>query len=182
VRNQQGFTLLEVLVVTVLVGLMIALSTTALRHYWQLQSLNSAQDSMLSELHNTQQRSVSESHPLVYGVRFSPASTATSTSTNYGIVKYDPGSLSSTSDDTCTLVDGVTHSIGNGVFVSGASFSAAGTPVIVSNCPTASSGDKFVFFYARGTATDGTLTLTSTSLGENRQIAVTGLTGRADAQ
>ena len=178
-RDQRGFTLIEVLVAAALVVVMIGLSTTALRRYWQLQQLNSARDSMLSTLHNTQQRSVSESHPLVYGVRFTPASSSTSTSSMYAVVKYDPGSLSSTSDDTCTLVD-TTQSVGSGVFVRDASFSAASTPVVVSNCPSTGGTDKYVFFYARGTATDGTLTLKSGPLGQTRQIDVTGLTGRAD--
>jgi hypothetical protein len=164
-----------------LAAVLMTLSATALSHYWRLQQLNGSRDSLIGHLREVQQRVISESHPLVYGVRFSPGNTATATSVKYSVMKYNPGAdLASTSDDTCTVDPDIVYTLPGGVFVKDASFDAAGSPVVLSKCPTLTAADRFLFFYARGTATGGTVTLYSPSLNQQRQVHVLALTARVD--
>src|SRR5687767_13345790 len=85
--DQSGFTLIEVLSASLLIGMLMALAFPAIRGYWQRQSLAGAVDTVISDARLLQSRVTSESHPLVYGMRFSAAGNAAGT---YGLVQYDP--------------------------------------------------------------------------------------------
>ncbi len=177
-RRDAGFTLIEVLVAMIVFAIALTLSAGALRHYWRVQAFDGAVSSLVSQMRAVQQRTLSESHPLVYGLRFSPSATQTTQAGSYEIVQYDPHDLASTSDDTCQVAPNTApQQLDGSVWISAASFGTATTPVVTSNCPTATASDVFVFFYARGTATPGSLTISSED-GESKTISVLGLTGR----
>jgi type II secretory pathway pseudopilin PulG len=172
--NESGFTLIELLAGMLLMFVMLGIGVFALRQFWQTRSLRGAQDVVTSQLRQLQERSVSESHPLVYGARFRVGSPT------FGIVKFNPNSASTTTDDTCVEMTKVT--LESNVQVTAASFTSASG--ITSLCRTQISGagsDEFAFFYARGTATSGSITLVSPALaGRSRTVTVTPITGRVD--
>jgi prepilin-type N-terminal cleavage/methylation domain-containing protein len=158
-----GFTLVELLVVITITGILLTLGASALRTYWLTQALEGSAEEMVSQLRQLQQRTDSESHPLVYGVRFEVGSSA------WTIIRYDP----SAALNKCNT-DG-TRTFSDGVYVSAADFDAPPN-VNVSNCP--SSSQEFVFFYARGTSTGGSLTLRHDITSDTESISVLPLTGR----
>ena len=178
-HDQRGFTLVELLVVMAITGVLLTLSAGAIRHYWLVQSLDSATDEIVSQLRRAQSRTTSESNPLVYGLRFRAGSPS------WDVVRYDPGtSVAPTRPETCRYED--RNELGGGVVVL--------APVSVAISPTAPElvackaqlngaldTDTFVFFYARGTATAmNDLAVHHPTLGSarNKTIDVTALTGR----
>jgi prepilin-type N-terminal cleavage/methylation domain-containing protein len=167
--KDDGFSLIEILVAVSIGGLLLALSVNPLRTYFQLQTLNGARDQLVTELRRQQQRVVSESNPLVFGIRFRKGTK------DWGIVRYHP--TPPVGQPTCTEIG--TRSLDGGVtFTTGTDF-AVDTGATVScraalNAPT----DDFVFFYARGTATQGSVVINHSSLGRSRTITVSPMTGR----
>lgn len=174
-RPEAGFTLVELLVGMMLMFVLVGLGAFALRQFWLNHSLHGARSQIVTQLRQLQQQSVSESHPLVYGARFRVGSPT------FGIVKFNPHDTSTTTDDTC--VESTTVLLGSDVRVIAASFSSASG--ITSLCRTqiaGASSDQFAFFYARGTATEGTLTLETPAMpGRTLSIGVTPITGRVNS-
>lgn len=159
-----------------LLSVILTLGATGFRHYWLLHSLDSAQQDVATQLRQVQARVASESHPFIYGARFTPGSSA------WSLVKYDQGAdRLSTSDDTCT-VDGEVRKL-PGVVAVGPPDSGFSAPLGVekSKCGGAHATDLFVTFYAKGTATGGKLVLRSTALDKTRSIEVSSLTSRVVA-
>ncbi|MBA2725555.1 MAG: prepilin-type N-terminal cleavage/methylation domain-containing protein, partial [Actinobacteria bacterium] len=68
--NDSGFTLIEILVAISIVTILLGLSVPTLRIYWMRQSLSGGADAVVAEMRGSQARVVSETHPLVYGMRF----------------------------------------------------------------------------------------------------------------
>jgi prepilin-type N-terminal cleavage/methylation domain-containing protein len=173
VDREGGFSLVELLVAMMLLGIMLTLSVFALRTFWLRRALDGSTKQATAQLRQLQQRAVAESHPLVYGARF------TEDSDTYTLLKYNPADPTPprcTEMNTLTLEDGVEVAAGT---------SFASSPYISSSqCGTVGTGDHFVFFFARGTATGGTLKLTHEGLvGTSRDttmISVTNLTGRVE--
>lgn len=158
-----------------LLSLVLTLGATGFRHYWLLHQLESAQGEVATQLRQTQARVASESHPFIYGARFTPGSPA------WALVKYNQGTNRlSTADDSCN-VDGPARSLG-GVETVAAPASGFTAPqgVDLSKCGGAHSTDVFVMFYAKGTATGGKLTLRSATLDRTRAIHVSSLTSRVE--
>lgn len=165
-ERQSGFTLIEVLVVISLSAILMTLGVAAMRHYWFVNALDSSTDEVVTQLRNAQQRVGSESHPVVYGLRFRPATT------EWGVVQYDPRKAA----NQCTAE--ATQDLEAGVEFEAASFSGATTPQGLACSSTLGSADRFAFFYARGSATGGTVKLTSEALGRSNVVRVTPITGR----
>ena len=163
--TRAGFTLIEILVVITLSGILMTLGVAAMRHYWFVNALDSSTDEVVTQLRNAQQRVGAESHPVVYGLRFKPDMA------DWGIVQYD----SRKTTDKCTTE--ATQGFETGVEIETASFSGATTDESIA-CTSAFAGNEFVFFYARGSATGGTVKLTSDLLGRSNVITVTPITGR----
>ena len=170
--TEGGFTLVELLVGMMMLVVLLGLGAFALRQFWLTHSLRGARTEVVTQLRQIQQRSVSESHPLVYGARFRVGSPT------FGIVKFNPNDTSTTTDDTCVEMSTVT--LGSGVRVTAASFTAASG--ITSLCRAQIAGastDEFAFFYARGTATEGNLTVEVPALPDQPlSMGVTPITGR----
>lgn len=166
-RDEKGFTLIELLVVITISAMLLALSASALRHYWMTQALEGSADSLVSQFRQVQQRTDSESAPLVYGVRFEVGTS------NWAVVRYDPKSATTVDDDICTQL--TTFQFDNGVRVSSSSFDAP-SEVVLSKCPA--SEQEFAMFFARGTATEGSVTLRHPITNRTRTVTVLPLTGR----
>ncbi len=174
-RAERGFTILELVSVMALLSVVLTFGASAFRHYWLIHSLESGQGGVATQLRQIQARVASESHPFIYGARFTPGSST------WSLVKYNQGSdRLTTSDDSC-VAEGPVRTL-PGIETVGppaSSFSAA-PGVDVSKCGGAHSTDVFVMFYARGTATGGKLTLRSRALGRTREITVSALTARVE--
>jgi prepilin-type N-terminal cleavage/methylation domain-containing protein len=167
-RSESGFTLVELLFTTALAAILFTVGALALRTYWMRRGLDSSAKSVTAQLRQLQQRAVAESHPLIYGARF------TEGSTTYTTFKYNPAD----SVSPCTKVNTLSFEAHVEAAV-GTSFTAS--PYIdLTKCEASGGTDHFVFFFARGTATDGTLTLTQDSLADSKSISVTNLTGRVE--
>ena len=192
-RSQTGFSLIEVLVAISIVSVLLTLGAQPLRNYWFKQSLLGAQDELMSEMEGAQSLVTSESHPLVYGIRFSDAPGYNSEGT-WGLIKYDPTN-GPAGAATCTQY--ATGSNDSGVFnaevrIVNPSFTP--TPPATeqafcranlkdsSGATLAATNDQFVFFYARGSATGGSVTLTQPGLGSDDDVSIEvhSLTGRAE--
>lgn len=158
-----------------LLSIVLTLGATGFRHYWLLHSLESAQGDVATQLRQVQARVASESHPFIYGARFTPGST------QWSLFKYDQGSERlSTDDDSCSSDGGQRQLPGVEVAAPPASTFSAAQGVDFSKCGGAHATDVFLVFYARGTATGGKLTLRSPSLDLTREIVVSPLTSRVE--
>ena len=175
-RAESGFTILELIAVMALMSIVLTLGATGFRHYWLLHSLESAQGDVATQLRQIQARVASESHPFIYGARFTPGSPS------WSLVKYNQGSdRLSTDDDSCTGLDGVARKMpGAETVAAPASGFTAPQGVDLSKCGGAYASDLFVMFYAKGTATGGKLTLRSEALDRTREIHVSSLTSRVE--
>lgn len=200
-HREDGFTLIELMAVMAIGAILLTLSGAAVRHFWLAQTLDGATDEVVAQLRQVQQRATTESNPLVYGIHFREGSS------DWKIVRYTPGTSSTQTclvteedgvkvkvctagtdgtADACELVESETF--GTGVFsaaveISAADFSAGGGTDEQAVCRGAlgtspKSKDKFVMFYARGSATAGSVTLRQPTLDRTEQVNVAGLTGR----
>ena len=169
--RDDGFTLIELTAVSMLVLMLVGLGANAIRHHWKVRSVQTAQDALVAGIKGAQARSMSESHPLLYGVRLRPGTTAAAAGT-WGVVRYDYSTL------TCTEVS--SHKFDGGAYVSAASFATvAGGPTdrCRAQIPGATT-DQFVFLFARGSASAGSVTVKTDGVAKTRSVAVDGITGR----
>jgi prepilin-type N-terminal cleavage/methylation domain-containing protein len=170
-QREAGFTLIEMLVAMALSAILLTLGASALRNYWFVRSLHGAQDQSVTQLRDLQARVVSESHPLVFGLRFEPGQS------DYSIVEYRPATT--TSAEKCTETD---QSFDSGVVVKSAAFSTASGITAFCKGALGAATSQFVFFFARGTATEGNLVLEQPHLaGKSVKVTVTPITGRVEA-
>lgn len=160
--REQGFTLIEVLVAIVVMGIVLTLSASAFRTYWLGRSLDTAHGEVISQLQQAQTRTSAESNPWSYGARFRVGSS------RWDVVRYD------TATGECTVVG--EREFAEGVLVTAASF-ASNSAVDPSSCPD-QTDSAFVFFFARGTATPGTMTVKQPILDRTRSLQVIGLTAK----
>ena len=181
-ERSAGFSLIEVITASLMVAVLAGLAYPPLRSFWFRESLNGAAGEMITEMRGLQSLVTAESHPLVYGIRFTTTG-AMMADGRWGLVRYNPtggagGVPSCTQYGTGTFEAGLFNAT-----VSIVTLSFAATPQR-DTCRTAlgSMTDEFVFFYARGTATGGTLILRQPSLGPTKDITirVSPLTGRVD--
>jgi prepilin-type N-terminal cleavage/methylation domain-containing protein len=168
--DERGFSLIEVLTTVLLFVSLLTFSVSASRHYWLNRALRGGSDQMITQMRQVQEQVVSESHPLVYGVRFDIGGR------KWWVLKYDPKNAG-TADDTCESIK--SGGFESGVYVQAASFNA--DPYVTAFCKTkvgANSDDQVVLFYPRGSATPGSVTIRQPVLDETKTISVAGVTGR----
>lgn len=180
--KDDGFTLIELLSVMVLTSLLLALSAGAVRQYWFVRSLEGGQQEIVTQLRQLQQRTVAESHPRIYGARF-PRGAANNSS--WGLVRVDVATPPATS--TCTQYETRRFDAGVTIFNPGSSgvhttFQEPGETQLCRNQIVGAANDDFVFFYARGTATAGRVTIQHPVLDRRKIVCVSGLTGRIETQ
>ena len=173
--DQSGFTLIELLTVMGLVAILLAIGSFSLRHFWFVRSLEGGKQEMITQLRQLQQRVGAASAPLVYGARFTVGSGT------WALVQYD------TSKPTvpCVLIKEGTFDkeveFDAGVTVSAVDFSNYGDSSSSSNNITGNclnGATDIGWFFARGTATQGSVTIRQPQLGRTETVCVAALTGR----
>ena len=162
--------MIELLVVVTLLGVLLTLGATAFRRYWLVQSLDGAQDELIAQVRQRQEQAVSESHPLVFGIRVLEGSS------DWGILEYIPDTdpLVAGNQESCPQRETLRFS--TSVQVSTADFASSPEATFCASVHGAAS--DYVFFYPRGTATGGTLTLLHPEISGTRSIVVSPITGR----
>lgn len=167
--KQDGFTLIELLVAMSLAAIMMTLSVFGLREFWFVRSLEGGTDGVVTQLRQLQSRVSSESNPIIFGAHFDVGTP------NWTLVRYDP--RPALLADRCSVSG--SRSFDAGVVVTSATFTAD-TPVSDACTPkvAGASAAEFVFFYARGSATAGSMTLRHPALDRQRTVAVSPITGR----
>lgn len=172
-RGQAGFTLVELLTAFMLLTIVVTLTVAALRHYWFVQSLEGGKDEVVTQLRGLQQRVISETFPLVYGARFTP------NRSSWQHVQFNPD------DGTCDKVqegdlDGGQFS--GDVRIESSSFDTytSGGTDVSELCREGIDDAEVVFFFARGTATEGEITLVQPRLDRRKTVCISGPTGRVD--
>jgi prepilin-type N-terminal cleavage/methylation domain-containing protein len=154
-----GFTLIELLVVMVVMGVLMALAIPSWSHYQNKQDYLGSARTVVAELRQVQLQAVAQETK--YRVDFAVGGR---TLTEYRCDITPPAT-------TCT------YSFTKTVTLPGtaAKFSS---PSFTTNLGAASTS---AYFYARGTASDGTVTLTRTNTGgQTYVINIEGLTGRVN--
>ena len=177
--REDGFTLIEVLSAIVLMSILLTISASSLRRYWLVQSVDQVQGEQKAQMRELQQRAVSESNPLVFGVRYRLGTT------EWSAMRYDPQTSGTTDDDLCTQEPSAGSTFPNGVQVTSASFAAA-SGLLLSKCPQNTASDRFVWFFAKGSATGGPdaanpigrVEFTQPNTNSTKALCVVGLTGR----
>lgn len=175
--SARGMTVVELLVVLALIGVLVTLSAAAFRRYWLVRSLHGSQEHVVAEMRRAQQKSLAESYPNVYGLRFT-----TNTST-WALVKGKADT------STCSVV--TTYTFDGNVVTQTPPTGYAFEPVsgLTSACQGASPaapGSQVVFFYPAGStnAAPGTgskIVIHSPLLARTRTVTVSPLTGKVVA-
>lgn len=167
-RDEDGFTLTEMLAAMLVMSLLLTLGAYSLRRYWQTQALTRGVDEVVTELRSEQQSASTATHPWVYGAWFKAGTS------EWGVVKAN--SLTG----ACEVVSSKTF--GTGVKVSTASFDDVSTNNLTTNCSNAAGGAEVAFFFARGTATGGTVALRhpEVSGGAPKTVRVYPVTGKVE--
>ena len=189
--SERGFSLIELLTVLLLTAILATLGGFAIRHFWFVRALEGGKNEMITQLRRQQQRVIAETHPLVYGVRYPKGGSQTVRSSFY-LVRFDGNNLATETDDTCTQYQAV--GLGTGMQIKSANTRAEGVgfadaAYVTDFCRInledssgssvpGSANDHYGFFFARGTATPGEVTLEQRHLGRTETICVSGLTGR----
>lgn len=168
-RRQDGYTLIEVLIVMSLLSVIVTLGASAFQRYGHRQSLEAGTDRIVGELRGLQQRVVSESNPLVYGARIVPDSGSLQ------LIRYNP---TAAAGSRCSITETVALSGGlmsYPVTLRNPSFTAIEpTPT----CTTELGAGSYVFFFARGTATAGSVEVFQPNMSASETITVGSLTSR----
>jgi prepilin-type N-terminal cleavage/methylation domain-containing protein len=167
--REDGFTLIELLVAILVMSMALGLGAYSIRRYWQTQALHNSVDEVVSELRSQQQEASTATHPWVYGAWFKPDSP------RWGVVKAN--SLTG----TCQVVS--SNTFGTGVEIESAAFDDIATKNLTANCAAAAeSGAEVVIFFARGTATGGTVALDhpEASSGAAKTVRVYPVTGKVE--
>ncbi len=169
-----GFTLIEVLTALGIISILMVLSAFALRSYWFVQTLEGTTDELVTQLRESQSDSISQAFPRVFGVRFAPAESS------YRLITYDP---TQAVGSRCTSRE---RPLTSGMFNANVTIKT----VTITNNTTAAEfatcrdegdigpTDKVIFFYARGTATGGSITLEQPNSGRVETVTVAVATGR----
>lgn len=166
-KREEGFSLIELLTVVAIMAILFTLGAFAVRHFWFVRSLEGGKQEMITQLRQIQQRVGAASAPLVYGARFTVGSG------EWDLVEYD----TSTGTTCKPISEGTfdkTIEFDAGVIVSDADFvTYEATPACLVGGAT-----DIVWFFARGTATRGSVTIHQPLLNRSETVCVAALTGR----
>jgi prepilin-type N-terminal cleavage/methylation domain-containing protein len=173
-RKEAGFTLIEVLTTILIASVLMTLAATALRSYWLGRALYDGAEEVVTGLRELQERSVSESHPLVFGAWFKEGSST------WGAVRYDSNDPSVSGDDECVTIG--TYQLPAGVEVQTTTSFTSVSPQTSTCAAPAPSGSDIVFFFARGTSTGGDIELYQPKKDTTEDLSISPLTGRVERE
>lgn len=166
--RQDGFTLTELLVACLVLSIALTLGATAFGHYTKVRALAGAVDQVVTELRGEQQDASTQTHPWVWGAWFKQ------NTSEWGTIRANAVT------GACEVKSRRTFNAG--VTVASVSFSDVTGPNVTANCVTAvgGSGVDVVVFFARGTATGGTVSLRHPSVngGAVKTVTVAPMTAR----
>lgn len=168
--DDAGFTLIELAVAMVLMGVILGLAIGPFTSYRRAQQERAAVRDIQGVLRETQSRSVAEE--CIYRVTFSPSTTNSSAARAYVIQKKETAGRCDLSTGTWTTKESRTID-STAVWVKSASFDNLAADADV----TAGS----VYFYPRGTASPGSLTIMRSNGSKTYAVTVEGLTGRVSS-
>lgn len=166
-RREDGFTLSELLIVMLVMSIVLGLGAYSLRRYWQTRALHGSVEEVVTELRAEHQKATSESHPWVWGAWFKQGTP------RWGVVRANSATGACQVTSRRTLSTSVT--------ISAVSFADVTSPALSSACAAAAeSGAEVVLFFARGSATEGSVSLAHAEVGGGsaRTITVSPITGR----
>ena len=184
--SERGFTLIELLVTISIVSILTTLGAAALRNYWFVRSLEGGKDQAITEMRAIQQRVISANNPVVYGARFMEGSP------QWELIQYRRDEP----DENCELERGAEFdtelNFDAGVEVVAADFdhyvdefqgpSGTVTKDVTNDCLMDEDGNvagtDIAWFFARGSATEGSMTIRQPALGEEETVCVNAITGR----
>lgn len=166
-NRESGFTIIELMVVAVIGAVLLGLGAVALRQFSRAKALESAHTTTVTQLRAVQQRTFTEGYPRAYGVRY------LKNGTRWDVVRFDAAA------GTCTVVE--SHQLTNSVVVAPTTDFPDSTAATACRgaAPGASADFEVALFYARGSATAGTVTFKLNGTSKTRSITVNGSTGRA---
>jgi Tfp pilus assembly protein FimT len=170
--REAGFTVIELAVVAALATVLLSIGAVAVRHFWLVRSIKGAQDQVVAQLRQVQQRSAAETYPIIYGVRFLKGSSS------WGVVRYNASTTTCAAVTSLTLPDGI--QIVNDAETDFPDVATATTAC--RNAAPSSASYEVVFFYPKGStnasSTVGSVKLIQPALNRTAKITVSNLTGR----
>jgi prepilin-type N-terminal cleavage/methylation domain-containing protein len=170
-ESEAGFTLVELLWVMAIAGVLLTLGAFAVRQFWMVRSLQGAQDMMVTQLRQVQQRSVSESYPKVYGVAVLP------NDDDFSVVRGNA------TDNSCVVVN--RQVLDGGVkFTSNSNLGTISA--MTTNCRTTLGNAAYVmaFMYPKGSSSVGStaatqkIEMTQPGINRTKALQISPLTGR----
>ena len=183
VTSDRGFTLIELMATILLMAVLMAIAVFALRHFWFVRSLAGTQDQVVTELRQLQQRTMAESHPISYGAMFTEGAYGMSV-VSYDSTRFpsDPAAAQNCRKEAETVdFEGGVRIVDVAGFPT--DFDRPGAAIVGACTPLAAAttgDDHFVFFFARGTATPGTVSLEQPNIDRFESVRVSGLAGRVE--
>ena len=177
--------MIELLVVMSLAAVLMTLGAAAVRNFWFVRSLEGGKNEVVTELRALQQRVIAASNPVVYGAMF------TEGSEDWEVVQYrrDAPTINCNSDREVAFNTELEFDAG--VEVQAVEFTdytdqvtdASGTTTknVTQDCLGDNPGaDGIAWFFARGSATPGSVTIEQPNLGRTETVCVSAITGRVD--
>lgn len=153
--REDGFTLVELLVVMSIMGILSTLGAFALVSYWRSQALVTASDQIVTDLRDAQVRAQAEVR--LYRVVFDTDDESYEIFRDVGV--------------TSTVWESVDNRImdPNNIDIATVSFTAT------NECLTGQPATE-LYFCARGVSSEGTVLIKAPRLDQDREITITGLT------
>jgi prepilin-type N-terminal cleavage/methylation domain-containing protein len=165
-RTESGFTLIELMAVTLIGAILLGLGGLALKQFSRAKALESAHTTTRTQLRAVQQRTFTEGYPRAYGIRYLKGGSS------WDLVRYDAAAA------TCTVVE--KHRLPDTVVVATSTdFPDSTAATACRSAAPSSTNYEVALFYARGSATPGTVTFQLAGTSKTRSISVNGATGRA---